>query len=217
MRVGNPHMGVPMSTSLFAENEGLAATSVASRPCRRVQYGADEPLLGRGVSLAVALETNRQRAFQRRILGGGLGVGTQVVAEGELLPEATRAGRHQVEVVGAPSRVGLAEPVHLDRAHTGSRSGAAARCTPASLEDRLRRRGCRSPAWRRGPARRCCRRDGCRRQPNRQSHRPKPLALPRNGPASAGRAARCGPASRPRRSRARRLLALPVVELGGPR
>lgn len=102
-------MGVPMSTSLCAENEGPVATSVASCRCRRVQHGADELLLGRGVSLAVALETKRQRAFQRRILGEGLRVGTQVVAEGELLPEATGAGRHQVEVVRAPSRVGLAE------------------------------------------------------------------------------------------------------------
>jgi hypothetical protein len=59
---------------LFAENGAAAANSVASGGPRHIQDRPDEPLLGLGVLLAIAPEAGCELDFQRRVLGGHLGM-----------------------------------------------------------------------------------------------------------------------------------------------
>ena len=82
--------------------------------------------------------------------------------------------------MGAAARMRLAEPVHL-LAAVGRvqvfEARRAARSTPARPPGPRPRRGCRRSAWRRDPARRCCRRGGCRPPPSYRSRPARADAL----------------------------------------
>lgn len=59
------------------------------------------------------LELGGQPALQGEVLGGRRPIGAQEVTEGDLVLEPGAGDRNEMQVVCAPSRIGLAEPVHL--------------------------------------------------------------------------------------------------------
>jgi hypothetical protein len=61
------------------------------------------------------LEAECEAPLERSVRAGERGLGSQPVAKVELVAEASGVGRHEVQMVGSPARMRLAEPVHLVR------------------------------------------------------------------------------------------------------
>jgi hypothetical protein len=78
----------------------------------------DELGLGLGVGLTVVLEPVCELALERDVDGRQFRLAPQLVAECQLLLEAWRADRNEMEMMSPASGVGLAEPVH-DLAEVG--------------------------------------------------------------------------------------------------
>ena len=61
----------------------------------------------------VVAVTLGQVALQGGAVGGKPGIGAEAIAEGQLVVKSRGAGRDEVQMMGAASRIRLAEPVHL--------------------------------------------------------------------------------------------------------
>src|SRR5258708_19432114 len=107
-------------------------TSVLSATVVLVECGLDELALRFGVGLAVVLEPDGEPLLQRRVVDSERWVATQLVAKCELVPEAWRACRDEMEVMRSPCGARFAEPVHLGR--------AVGRVEVAQLRQRLKAR-----------------------------------------------------------------------------
>src|SRR5258708_30779722 len=107
-------------------------TSVLSATVVLVECGLDELALRFGVGLAVVLEPDGEPLLQRRVVDSERWVATQLVAKCELVPEAWRACRDEMEVMRSPCGARVAEPVHLGR--------AVGRVEVAQLRQRLKAR-----------------------------------------------------------------------------
>ena len=79
-------------------------------PCQDAAY---EVGLGVGVSLAIAREALGEAELQGGVVLSNIRVGPQQVAKRQLVFEARRVCRDEVQVVGSTAWVRLAEPVHL--------------------------------------------------------------------------------------------------------
>src|SRR5436305_6419572 len=97
----------------LAVRQGELTLTRPQRPLAVEKCGPDEGALSLGISLAVLAMALLKIAFQRLVLGGELRVGAEAVAERKLVPKTAGARRNEMQVMGAPRRVGLAEPVHL--------------------------------------------------------------------------------------------------------
>lgn len=73
----------------------------------------DESALGLGVCVAVVSMPLGELTLKCRVATGEVRVGSESIAEGQLIAIPLRARRDEVQVMGAPSRMRLAEPVHL--------------------------------------------------------------------------------------------------------
>lgn len=73
----------------------------------------DEGALGLGVGIAVVSVPLGKFTLQRRVATGDLRVSSEPIAEGQLVAIALRTCGDEVQMMGAPRPVRLAEPVHL--------------------------------------------------------------------------------------------------------
>ena len=72
----------------------------------------DERLLGFCVCLAIGQVLGREPLLEILVPTRELGSGSQGVSDRELISVAARTSRDKVQMMGAPTRVGLAEAVH---------------------------------------------------------------------------------------------------------